>query len=163
DASGTAPLPNGNIGINLHPLATGVSGNLIGGMVSGAGNRIAFNVKGVAISGATSNNNAILGNAIFGNSSIGIDLGNDGVTPNDAAGHNGPNGFQNVPVLTQVVASTVFGNLHSTPNTQFRIEFFANDAFDPSGSGEGQVFLGFVNVVTDANGFAAFSFAFASD
>jgi hypothetical protein len=34
----------------------------------------------------------------------------------------------------------------------FRVEFFANAAPDPSGFGEGQTFLGFANVTTDASG-----------
>ena len=49
--------------------------------------------------------------------------------------------------------------MNSTPNTQFRIEFFANSACDPSGNGEGETFLGFTKVTTDASCNASFSFS----
>ena len=82
-------------------------------------------------------------NSIFSNGSLGIDLGNDGVTPNDSRSHiDGPNNFQNFPLLTSVMvsstATTVSGSLKSTPNTTFRIEFFANSELDPSNHGQGQ-------------------------
>jgi hypothetical protein len=53
--------------------------------------------------------------------------------------------------------SVVGGTLNSTPNTAFHIEFFASNTADPSGFGEGQTFLGFTNVTTDAAGDAAFT------
>jgi uncharacterized repeat protein (TIGR01451 family) len=100
-------------------------------------------------------------NSIFNNGGLGIDLGYDGVTPNDSMGHVGPNNFQNFPLLASVTASSaateVSGTLASTPNSSFRIEFFANADLDPSGHGEGQTFLGFVNVTTDATGNVSFS------
>jgi parallel beta-helix repeat protein len=162
--SGTGPLANGASGVLLSGAATL---NTIGGTAGGAGNVIAFNRKGVVIVGSGAAANRVLGNSIFANAGPGIDLGDDGVTLNDAAGHSGPNNFPNFPVLTQVTDSgngrTVFGHLSSTPNTTFRVEFFANDAYDPSGYGEGQVYLGFVDVTTDASGHASFSFAYTSD
>jgi uncharacterized repeat protein (TIGR01451 family) len=100
-------------------------------------------------------------NSIFNNGGLGIDLGYDDVTPNDSRGHVGPNNFQNFPLLTAVTASStatkVSGTLESTPNSTFRIEFFANADLDPSNHGEGQSFLGFVNVTTDPAGNASFS------
>lgn len=67
--------------------------------------------------------NAILGNAIFDNSGLGIDLAGGG------------NNDQSSPVLTGAfVGSTVIeGTLSSTPDATFRLEFFANRACDPSG------------------------------
>lgn len=57
---------------------------------------------------------------------------------------DGANRLQNYPLLESVSKSTgsanVKGKLNSTPNTQFRLEFFRNDTVDPSGFGEGQVF-----------------------
>jgi parallel beta-helix repeat protein len=98
---------------------------------------------------------SVLGNSIYGNTGLGIDLGGsvpfppfgldtpginpDGVTLNDSAGHAGPNHFQDFPVLasaTFVGASaspyvgrvTITGTLPGTaPNTQYRIEFFCNN------------------------------------
>src|SRR5262249_12968082 len=40
--------------------------------------------------------------------------------------------------------------LDSKAGLSFRIEFFSNSACDPSGNGEGQTFLGFTSVSTDA-------------
>src|SRR5262249_13684505 len=48
--------------------------------------------------------------------------------------------------------TTITGTLHSVANTNFRLEFFASPALDPSGSGEGRTYLGFLNVTTDGSG-----------
>ena len=57
--------------------------NLIGGTAAGAGNIIANNsMNGVDVIAGTSN--AFLGNAIFSNGLLGINLGTAGVTANDA-------------------------------------------------------------------------------
>src|SRR5207248_1289781 len=84
---------------------------------AGVGNVIAFNGgAGVVVGTDTANGysatqagtgNAVLGNSIFGNARLGIDLGNaDGVTPNDAGDPDaGPNNFQNFPALTSATAS----------------------------------------------------------
>jgi hypothetical protein len=97
--------------------------------------------------------------ACFGTSKPGIDVNRDGVTPNTA------NGAQNFPVLLSALTdsngTTVQGTLNSTPSKTFRIEFFANPAADPSGFGQGQTFLGFTSVTTDANGNASFTTAFS--
>ena len=131
-------------------------------------NTIAGNgANGVKV-GPTSTQNSILGNRIRNNGQIGIDLlaagatSSDGVTPNDDDdSDDGGNGLQNFPELTSATASggtlTVTGTLTSTPSTTFRVEFFSNDALDPSGFGEGEAFLGFEEVTTDANGDAPFS------
>ena len=102
---------------------------------------------------------AILRNTVFSNGGIGIDLDEDGVTANDGGTppdqDEGGNGLQNFPVLTSRTDSPttiVNGTLSSTPNTTFRIEFFANSFKDPTGFGEGEVYLGSINVTTDANG-----------
>ena len=65
--------------------------------------------------------NAILSNSIYGNTKLGIDLGDDGVTPEQTGRpHVGsPNDLQNYPVLT--VAATqggqtgVVGTLNGSP------------------------------------------------
>jgi hypothetical protein len=64
-------------------------------------------------------------------------------------------------VLTTATSSggttTIAGTLSSTPNSIFRIEFFANDT-DPLGlPAEGQQFLGFTTVTTNASGNGSFS------
>jgi hypothetical protein len=167
DLSGTAAVGNSIVGINI---LNGASNNTIGGTTPGAGNLISGNqgLGGVLIPSVGTTGNSVLGNSIFANARLGIDLGDDGVTANDAGDTDtGPNDFQNFPVLTQVTASggnrTVFGHLKSTPSATFRIEFFANAEYDPSGYGEGQLYLGSVDVTTDASGLASFSFTYASD
>jgi len=42
--------------------------------------------------------------------------------------------------------------LNSSPSRAYRVEFFANAVCDPTGYGEGEVFLGAVEVTTDAQG-----------
>jgi parallel beta-helix repeat protein len=150
DATGAA-LGNNGAGV---AIAGGAAGNTIGGTAPGAGNTIAFNQgKGVAI--LSGSGNRLSSNAIFSNTGLGIDLNNNGVTANDPGdADTGANHLQNFPVLLQ--ASTVGGNtvlsgtLNSLASTSFRIELFSNTA--------GQTYLGFVNVTTDGNGNASFSF-----
>ncbi|MDQ6809164.1 MAG: hypothetical protein M3Z64_07045, partial [Verrucomicrobiota bacterium] len=66
---------------------------------------------------------------------------------------DGGNHLQNFPFLKSVTNSTgsvnITGTLNSTANTTYRLEFFSNDAVDPSGYGEGQFFLGSATVTTD--------------
>src|SRR5205807_7800995 len=121
--------------------------NIVGGSEPGAGNIIAFNgTQGVYIAGP---DNTVLGNSIFANGGLGIDVNSTGtdVNPNDPgdADH-----LQNYPVLTSASSTdntvTVVGILDSTANTNFRVEFFANAVPDPSGFGEGQRYLGFTTV-----------------
>jgi hypothetical protein len=53
--------------------------------------------------------------------------------------------------------TNITGRLNSVASTTYRIEFFGNDALDPSSYGEGQIFLGFKNVTTNASGNANFT------
>jgi hypothetical protein len=108
----STPLGNGAHGIEL-----GVGdGNVFGGTTSGAGNVIAYNglqsgtsLYGIVLFSGTGN--VIQGNAIYGNSRIGINLSaNDGVTgatPNDPGdADTGPNNLQNAP---EIMGSTLAG------------------------------------------------------
>ena len=75
------------------------------------------------------------------NTGLGINLGTDGVTPNDSGDSDtGPNNLQNFPVI-QVAAfdtQTISGTLDSSVNGPFTIELFNNGpgACDGSGNGE---------------------------
>ncbi len=160
NAAGTAGIANSGPGIWIN----GGSNSSIGGTAAGQGNTIAYNAdNGIQIAPATSTGNVILGNSIFANTGLGIDLNNNGVTANDAGDvDTGANNLQNFPVLTSatVISSTqvnIVGSLNSTANSQFRIEFFGNTAADGTGHGEGQTYLGFVNVTTNGSGNAAFN------
>src|SRR5208337_5647877 len=132
---------------------------------TGAGNIIAYNGgNGVTIGNSptdASTGDAVLGNAIYGNAKLGIDLGDDGVTLNDSNGHNGPNLFQDFPVLTSAFpvngTTLIAGTLSGDPDTIYRVEFFSDPKADPTGYGQGQIFLGFVNVTTNSSGVASFT------
>lgn len=168
-ADGISPLGNVTHGV---VVTAGSFDNTIGGTVPGAGNVIAFNGGVGALIGrrpefigiyAAGSGNAVLGNSIFSNGKLGIDLGpEEGRTINDPGdGDTGPSNLQNHPRLISVINTpaglAIHGTLNSTPNTTFRVEFFSNDVVDPTGFGEGRHYLDFVNVTTDANGIATFS------
>ena len=147
-------------------IENGAADNTIGGTVAGAGNVIAHNSQvvvgsagGVIVGNSATDSgttgNAILGNSIFDNSGtqgedLGIDLGNDRVTPN-GSGPTGPNDFQDFPVITSAVSDgaggvTIDFSLTVAAGVNYRVEFFVNDAASPSGFGEGQSFLGATTV-----------------
>ncbi|WP_414590445.1 DUF4347 domain-containing protein [Anabaena sp. CCY 9614] len=158
DVSGVGALGNkADAGIWIDESA---NNNIIGGTLAGQGNIIAFNTgRGVRVTSGTGNQT--VGNNIFANTTLGIDLGGVGITANDTGDTDtGANNLQNFPVLNSVVGNTVSGFLNSTPNTNFRIEFFANSTYDPSGAGEGELFIGFVNVTTDGSGNAAINYTY---
>jgi hypothetical protein len=167
DASGSHPLGNGAQGVFI---LFGASNNTVGGLAAGAGNVIANNgAAGVAVGFNASDlctGNAILSNSIFANAHLGIDLGNNGVTPNTPGGpHSGPNDLQNSPVLSSAVTSgkktTIQGTLNSIPSTSFTLQFFSNPTADPSGHGQGQTLLGTITVMTDSSGNASFTATFS--
>jgi Concanavalin A-like lectin/glucanases superfamily len=71
----------------------------------------------------------------------------------------GPNRQQNFPTLLAATlgANThVTGDLNSTPDAAFTLDFYSSPAADPSGYGEGRRYLGSATVMTDAAGFAHF-------
>jgi hypothetical protein len=147
-------------------IFVGGSNNTVGGTGAGEGNVVAFNAKGVVV-GASATGVRIQGNSVHSNTALGIDLGDDGVTANDAGDADaGANNLQNFPVVTSATtaagSTSLAGALASTANATFRVEFFTSPACDASGSGEGQTFLGSANVTTDATGAASFNTTFAS-
>jgi hypothetical protein len=157
-ADGLAPLGNAFDGIR-----TSSQRNTIGGEEASEANVIAFNGgRGVFIGGSL---NVILGNSVHSNGGLGIDLGGDGVTDNDAGdADTGPNGLQNYPIITSVYsasgATSVQCALNSTPNATFTVQLFYSTEADPSGYGEGETYLGEIIVVTDENGNVIFGETF---
>jgi hypothetical protein len=160
-----APLPNEGDGVCILDS----SGNTIG-----PDNRIAHNdgIGVVVVAVNKAEGNAILANSIYSNAKLGIDLGDDGVTPNDFDDTDtGANRLQNFPILdvattrtmtlgpgtTPTLVLVLEGHLRSTPNTDFRLDFFGNPNTDPSGYGEGEMFLGSDFVRTSPGGTAAFA------
>lgn len=140
NADGTAALGNSRHGVQLGAAGAAT----VGGTVPEAANVIAFNgLAGVAATGVAPH--GVLGNSIYDNGGLGIDLGGDGVT------------LGGQPQLVSALSDgTVAGTLASAANTTYRIELFASPAPDPSGYGEGRRYLGFVALTTDASGNAAF-------
>ncbi|HKP02744.1 MAG TPA: hypothetical protein VJU77_05200 [Chthoniobacterales bacterium] len=159
---GTTADGQGRLGNRYQGIAIfdGVD-NTIGGSDPASGNTIAFNgAQGISVENfaGSASGNRILSNSIYANGICNIDLDADGPTPNDPMDtDDGPNHRQNFPVITSTYFSTkgtaIDGYLNSTPNTEFRIEFFgeSQDYLDPS-----QSFLGSTIVTTDNNGNAPF-------
>jgi hypothetical protein len=153
-----------NLG-NFHGVSiTGASGNMIGGTVSAAANKIALNRgRGMIVVGDAATGNSILRNSIFGNGippGPSIDLGNDGVTANDARDPDtGPNALQNFPVLTSASETRIEGRLNSRPGRRFIIQFYTNPPpISPLLVREGTTFLGQKTVQTNSEGKVTFGF-----
>ncbi|MAT98628.1 MAG: hypothetical protein CL608_15910 [Anaerolineaceae bacterium] len=155
-ADGQTPLGNDGSGIYAGEHAS----------VQIDGNRIAFNQgNGLTVVQSNYRNYTYLPNSIFNNGGLGIDLNNDGVTPNDLLDSDlGPNGLQNYPVLESVIHTAdsvnISGVLHSKPYQYYDLVFFTNKQCDASGYGEGEAFAKELWVITDGNGNASFTAVF---
>jgi hypothetical protein len=153
DSTGKGNLGNGMDGV---AIMSGAADTTV------TANTIAFNGRnGVWIVGDASTANRILGNSIFSNNDLGIDLAklNElGPTPNDKKDlDTGANNLQNKPVLSSAKKSAtgktvVKGKLNSTASTTFKVQFYS----DPSGN-EGKRFLGQRKVSTDSSGKVSFT------
>ncbi len=140
-------LANSGNGVRVN----GAINNQVGGSLAGAANTIANSgLNGVLVD--SGNRIAIRRNAIFANSGLGIDLN----TTNNA------NNSQAAPVLTSAVTTagttTIVGTLTSVASRTYTVDFYSNPTNDPSGAGQGRVFLGTTTVTTGADGVGAFSF-----
>jgi trimeric autotransporter adhesin len=167
---GASPLGNSGNGVDIRIpefYDMDEANNVVGGTLPGDANAIAFNNgDGVNLWASDINTgNSILRNSIFANidlfpDGLGIDLGDDGPTPNDEDdADDGPNNLQNKPTLTSAEnaggETTVRGSLNSRPNQKFKVRFFSSS---PGGS-EGEKYIGVKQVTTGANGnTGAFSF-----
>ena len=139
DKTGVANLANGSTGVSL---SDGASHNTIGGTTNSAGNIIAFGPEGVHLNGATTVGDSILGNSIFANTGLGIDLG-------AGPGNHG----QKAPVSTAVTSTSYSATLTSANGT-YRIEVFASPTSGPAS--QGKTFLKAINVVV-TGGSASFT------
>jgi CSLREA domain-containing protein len=150
--NGSTPLGNNGDGVVLVGF---VRDTLIGGAGPGWGNRIGYNTgAGIRLPDDARNasNNRFQANDLRENGRLGIDIGPEGVTPNDAGdGDAGPNNLQNFPIVLSAgsggQAMTVTATLDSQPGS-YEIEFFLNPTggCDPSGNGEAFSFLGRMQV-----------------
>ncbi len=164
DSTGTFALGNQNRGVYV--LASNAT---IGGTGPGEGNTVAHSgAGGIVVQGSVSGN-AIRGNSIYANGTIGIDLNADGVTANDALDADaGPNGLQNYPLIRSAVpvspsGTEIVGTVDSAPSTTYALDFFANPACAgrPHDFEEGLVYIGSATVPTDGAGHADFDVTLA--
>lgn len=174
------------VGIRVDSGAAEIHGNAIGGRGI-AGNTFSFrngstgiwltggnnhqvhdnlimNNGGAGIDvGTAVSNSALYANTLAAQTGIGIDLGSNGVSSNDALdADTGANGLQNFPVIASAVRNTagvsLVGSLSSKPNTTYRLRFCAIGTADNTGNGEcDQPLAETLDVTTDGSGLASFS------
>jgi len=145
---GASPL--GNAWHNIDFLDT-ASNNLVGGSTSAADNHIAYVTTspydGVRIR-AGCPGNFVSRNSIFSNAAWGIVLGNSGVT------------ISNLVTLKEVVSdgftTGIQGSMSTYANGKFLVQIYENVAPNPSGYGEGLIYITSTNITTGANGQASF-------
>ncbi len=159
-SDGVTPMLNLRNGVSIGQYGPGGNyGYACGNIIDS--NTIAHNGRnGVMIWEDQSNtfnadSNMITRNSIYDNNLLGIDLADDGVTPNDGGDPDaGPNEEVNFPVITNALYfgpnTTVSGTIDiDTDPIQAAIEVFRVRT-DPTGYGEGALYLGVTNA--DAGG-----------
>lgn len=151
---GIGALPNSGPGI----LLENVDDNRIGFPSEYLGNLITNHPQAGIRFTSTLNSagNQFIGNSIYGNS-MGIDLGQLGVTYNDTAdGDNGPNGLLNFPILGGAESTgdtiSIAVSYNSKPSRTYGLDFYWTRTCSASGFGEGEVYLGYAPVTTDSSG-----------
>jgi|GEM_PF-3115399 len=176
---------NGRSGVFIN----GAVGTMIGGLFAFDGNGIEGNgLHGVEIRNGDSTTvvantisenfgsgividtglyNRIFENSVYDNGLLGIDLGGDGITGNDTDDlDDGPNMLQNYPFIAAVTSVNdtliVVGELDGAPLTDYVIDMYRNSFCDPSGNGEGQVWMHSEPVTSGVNGIALLDFKVAS-
>lgn len=158
---------SGNSGHGVIVAGNGNSGNRVEGNnigVTSGGGGLGNALDGVQL--ATGVDTAVLGNNISFNVHLGIDLGYNGITQNDQndpdGGVNRQQNFPNIYGARTIGGTTkIGGQLNSTPNTNFRLEFFQSDSCNagkPDNFGEGQKYIGSADYSTDEYGNVAFGF-----
>ncbi|MDP3984870.1 MAG: NosD domain-containing protein, partial [Acidimicrobiia bacterium] len=153
------------VGNVTHGVLIDSNDTIVGVQADGLGlpNRIVGNgSNGVMV--LTGIRNRISNNVIRDNGGLGIELSNEGVTPNDLGdGDTGPNNLQNFPVLTHDGAETLTASVDgaAAEGTLYRFELFEVSSCDSSLHGEGDFEKGSGTAAADANGDASASFAVA--
>ena len=147
----------GNTGSGIH-IGDNARDNLV------EDNTIANNGgDGVTVISNSATGNTIWENSIHSNTGLGIDLADDGITPNDAGdSDSGPNRLQNFPVLNVFAvrgdqAAARF-SLDVIGGRRYIVDFYANDSCDTAGgNGEGKEWLGFTPVQESTSGNLTFN------
>ncbi len=146
-ADGTSPLGNDQ-GIAVNSTGDADAPIIIGGTEPGEGNVIAYNGGQGIILTHGDPGNPILGNSIYANGGLGIDLDGGGVTENDPGdADGGTNNLQNFPEIQsadydeesgQIAVTYLVDTDPANATYPLRIEFFQAD----SDGQEGAAFLG---------------------
>lgn len=153
---GTTPDGNGAI-----PNANGILLDRVPPGFTLESNTIAYNLaKGVYVGPGVTGVD-LTEPHIHSNKGLGIDIespSND-VNPNDPLdADTGGNDWQNFPEIDSALYDEgkiqIKGVLESVPDTEFRVSFYANRAFNPKGYGEGEYLLGETTLETDEAGSA---------
>lgn len=157
---------NDEDGIMLRASAT----NHVGGIDLFHANFISHNGRnGVTMNGDGTGNSMEM-NLIWANGGMGIDLNDDGVTLNDTIikgdPDTGDNNLQNYPRITSVSIAPgtvrIQGRLDSGLSKNYDLYFYGNTGMEPSGYGEGEVYLGMINQSTHGLGSLQFDTTFPS-
>ena len=158
---GTTALGNNGDGIHVWNSSNSYIGTSpFVARAAADGNIIAYNNdNGVVIrssGGITATHNLIGGNSIFSNTNRGIDLGDDGVTVNDADDvDTGANDLVNYPQVATAIDQgstlSVTFTLDMVGGGDYIVEFFSNASCDGT-HGEGKTFLEARTVSADVNG-----------
>ncbi len=158
------PLENKGAGIFLDQS----SHNTIGfnprneaGLTAAAENWFSRNGKSAIVVVGSQSRGNIFGHNFFSDSHLPmIDLGDNGITPNDANdADEGPNALQNFPIIQMAATSTsvtdVSGVLQGEPDSLYRLDFYVQST---QGSGNLTAFvLDWLEVTTDERGAANWS------
>jgi hypothetical protein len=139
--------------------------------------KMSFPFPGMTTSSYSPRNVSILGNSVYGNG-LGIDICDSldifpssptayqcteggGPNVNDAGDvDDGPNDNLNSPNINAVKESGPDTNITFSadlPAGDYRIEFFSNTTPHASGYGEGQTYLGYVNITSSGTGLQKFN------
>lgn len=154
NAAGDAELPNGTGppepfggGIFVTSQATEVliGGTDIGGLPH---NVVAYNIGPGVLLGDDARFTTVRENSIHSNTGLGIERESGTV-------------FAEIASVGAIVSgtTTVIGAVHGIANTEYQLDFFANEECDPSGFGEGQYFVAGdgSEVLTNDSGVGQFS------
>ncbi len=157
----------GPVGDGLHSVGNSEGGisiveasnNMIGQGINESSNSIIGNGKvGIQVTHLLSTGNSFSWNSIANHSTIEIDLGGDGPTPNDANDQDsGPNQLQNYPTIDFVANSSsrarIFGVLESTANNVFQVDMYSEVP-----GVLGRRFLGSFSALTNSSGTASWRY-----
>jgi CSLREA domain-containing protein len=156
-------------------IAASAADNIIGGTNTTEANTIAYNQTGISvisisIASLVPDSNTLIGNSIYNNSVMGIDLVDDSngdQSPDTDLGPNlndandidtGSNDYLNFPVVNSTSATK--GSLiidfdldvDDTATNGYRIEFYANSSADINGYGQGEFYLGSKDIAASVAG-----------